>query len=171
MNALIMTESGANPYVIANVSDETSKYFKDEKGAIEYAEKLTAENKRFSAGLTQIYSKNFPSLNLTNKTVFDPCTNIKAGAAVLTDNYLRQKEGSSNQKILRALSLYYSGNESTGFIKEKKFNNTSYLERVIRNANNYIVPSIREKTDESEITPPNDEEKTSPDWDVFGDFS
>ncbi|MIQ93984.1 conjugal transfer protein, partial [Salmonella enterica subsp. enterica] len=26
-------------------------------------------------------------------------------------------------------------------------------------------------TDESEITPPNDEEKTSPDWDVFGDFS
>ncbi|EES5123110.1 TPA: lytic transglycosylase domain-containing protein [Salmonella enterica subsp. enterica serovar Typhimurium] len=171
MNALIMTESGANPYVIANVSDGTSKYFKDEKGAIEYAEKLTAENKRFSAGLTQIYSKNFPSLNLTNKTVFDPCTNIKAGAAVLTDNYLRQKEGSNNQKILRALSLYYSGNESTGFIKEKKFNNTSYLERVIRNANNYIVPSIREKTDESEITPPNDEEKTSPDWDVFGDFS
>ncbi|EJJ6850741.1 conjugal transfer protein, partial [Escherichia coli] len=76
-----------------------------------------------------------------------------------------------NQKILRALSLYYSGNESTGFIKEKKFNNTSYLERVIRNANNYIVPSIREKTDESEINPPNDEEKTSPDWDVFGDFS
>nr|WP_280113422.1 transglycosylase SLT domain-containing protein [Escherichia coli] len=74
MNALIMTESGANPYVIANVSDGTSKYFKDEKGAIEYAEKLTTENKRFSAGLTQIYSKNFPSLNLTNKTVFDPCT-------------------------------------------------------------------------------------------------
>lgn len=34
MNALIMTESGANPYVIANVSDGTSKYFKDEKGAI-----------------------------------------------------------------------------------------------------------------------------------------
>ncbi|WP_226326719.1 hypothetical protein [Escherichia coli] len=68
-DALIMTESGANPYVIANVSDGTSKYFKDEKGAIEYAEKLTAENKRFSAGLTQIYSKNFPSLNLTNKTV------------------------------------------------------------------------------------------------------
>ena len=32
MNALIMTESGANPYVIANVSDGTSKYFKDEKG-------------------------------------------------------------------------------------------------------------------------------------------
>lgn len=99
MNALIMTESGANPYVIANVSDGTSKYFKDEKGAIEYAEKLTTENKRFSAGLTQIYSKNFPSLNLTNKTVFDPCTNIKAGAAVLTDNYLKQKEGSSNKKF------------------------------------------------------------------------
>ncbi|MFP1455824.1 hypothetical protein ACLB1O_29460 [Escherichia coli] len=69
------------------------------------------------------------------------------------------KEGSSNQKILRALSLYYSGNGSTGFIKEKKFNNTSYLERVIRNANNYIVPSIREKTDESEIKPLNDEEE------------
>ncbi|EFO4095159.1 conjugal transfer protein, partial [Escherichia coli] len=25
--------------------------------------------------------------------------------------------------------------------------------------------------DESEIKPPNDEEKTSPDWDVFGDFN
>ena len=90
MNALIMTESGANPYVIANISDGTSKYFQDEKGAIKYAEKLISENKRFSAGLTQIYSKNFPSLNLNYKTVFDPCTNIKAGAAVLTDNYLRR---------------------------------------------------------------------------------
>ncbi|HFP4037279.1 lytic transglycosylase domain-containing protein [Escherichia coli] len=171
MNALIMTESGANPYVIANVSDGVSKYFKDEKGAIEYAEKLTTENKNFSAGLTQIYSKNFPSLNLTYKTVFDPCTNIKAGAAVLTDNYLKQKEGTDYQKILRALSLYYSGNELTGFKKEKKFNNTSYLERITRNANSYIVPSIRNKTDESEITPPNDEKKTSPEWDVFGDFN
>lgn len=171
MNALIMTESGANPYVIANVSDGVSKYFKDEKGAIEYAEKLTIENKNFSAGLTQIYSKNFPSLNLTYKTVFDPCTNIKAGAAVLTDNYLKQKEGTDYQKILRALSLYYSGNELTGFKKEKKFNNTSYLERITRNANSYIVPSIRNKTDESEITPPNDEKKTSPEWDVFGDFN
>lgn len=171
MNALIMTESGANPYVIANVSDGVSKYFKDEKGAIEYAEKLTTENKNFSAGLTQIYSKNFPSLNLTYKTVFDPCTNIKAGAAVLTDNYLKQKEGTDYQKILRALSLYYSGNELTGFKKEKKFNNTSYLERITRNANFYIVPSIRNKTDESEITPPNDEKKTSPEWDVFGDFN
>ncbi|CAD5879835.1 lytic transglycosylase domain-containing protein [Escherichia coli] len=171
MNALIMTESGANPYVIANVSDGVSKYFKDEKGAIEYAEKLTTENKNFSAGLTQIYSKNFPSLNLTYKTVFDPCTNIKAGAAVLTDNYLKQKEGTDYQKILRALSLYYSGNELTGFKKEKKFNNTSYLERITRNANSYIVPSIRNKTDESEIAPPNDEKKTSPEWDVFGDFN
>ncbi|EIK0878101.1 lytic transglycosylase domain-containing protein [Escherichia coli] len=171
MNALIMTESGANPYVIANVSDGVSKYFKDEKGAIEYAEKLTIENKNFSAGLTQIYSKNFPSLNLTYKTVFDPCTNIKAGAAVLTDNYLKQKEGTDYQKILRALSLYYSGNELTGFKKEKKFNNTSYLERITRNANSYIVPSIRNKTDESEIAPPNDEKKTSPEWDVFGDFN
>lgn len=171
MNALIMTESGANPYVIANVSDGVSKYFKDEKGAIGYAEKLTTENKNFSAGLTQIYSKNFPSLNLTYKTVFDPCTNIKAGAAVLTDNYLKQKEGTDYQKILRALSLYYSGNELTGFKKEKKFNNTSYLERITRNANSYIVPSIRNKTDESEIAPPNDEKKTSPEWDVFGDFN
>lgn len=171
MNALIMTESGANPYVIANVSDGISKYFKDEKGAIEYAEKLTTENKNFSAGLTQIYSKNFPSLNLTYKTVFDPCTNIKAGAAVLTDNYLKQKEGTDYQKILRALSLYYSGNELTGFKKEKNFNNTSYLERITRNANSYIVPSIRNKTDESEIAPPNDEKKTSPEWDVFGDFN
>ncbi|ELH6567265.1 transglycosylase SLT domain-containing protein, partial [Escherichia coli] len=151
--------------------DGVSKYFKDEKGAIEYAEKLTTENKNFSAGLTQIYSKNFPSLNLTYKTVFDPCTNIKAGAAVLTDNYLKQKEGTDYQKILRALSLYYSGNELTGFKKEKKFNNTSYLERITRNANSYIVPSIRNKTDESEIAPPNDEKKTSPEWDVFGDFN
>ncbi|ELH6599255.1 conjugal transfer protein, partial [Escherichia coli] len=59
----------------------------------------------------------------------------------------------------------------TGFKKEKKFNNTSYLERITRNANSYIVPSIRNKTDESEIAPPNDEKKTSPEWDVFGDFN
>ncbi|MFK5820741.1 hypothetical protein ODR56_21920 [Escherichia coli] len=63
MNALIMTESGANPYVIANVSDGTSKYFKDEKGAIEYAEKLTAENKRFREGANkQVISSQADSL-------------------------------------------------------------------------------------------------------------
>ncbi|EIO8946026.1 lytic transglycosylase domain-containing protein [Salmonella enterica] len=170
--ALIQTESGGNPYVVANVSDGVSKYFEDKDKAVSYVNMLHRQGKTYSAGLMQIYSKNFPAYGVDNGSVFDPCTNIKVGAKILTENYVSQKEGDVQTNLRKSLSLYYSGNETTGFKKEKKYSNTSYVERVEKKA--YTVPALQPSGESL-----NDDagvetqlEKTKPQtWDVFGDFN
>jgi type IV secretion system protein VirB1 len=54
-------------------------------------------------GLVQINSKNLPALGLTVEQVFDPCTNMAAGAHILATGY--QKAGS----LGGALSIYNTG--------------------------------------------------------------
>jgi len=53
--------------------------------------------------LAQINSRNLPSLGLSVDQVFDPCTNIAAGAAILAAGF--QRTGSLNG----ALSTYNTG--------------------------------------------------------------
>ncbi|EFI4715954.1 lytic transglycosylase domain-containing protein [Escherichia coli] len=180
LNAVIQTESGGNPYQVANVSDGISRSFNDIDDAIKYLDELTKANKRFSAGLMQIYSGNFTALGLNNKTVFNPCENIKGGAHILKENYERQTGNDEQVNLLKSLSMFYSGNDKTGFKKEKQFRNTSYVERVSKHA--YAVPAIElngksqalpEQTQSTEIETEksNLTQKESPqEWDVFGDF-
>lgn len=182
LNAVIKTESGGNPYQVANVSDGVSRSFNDADAAVKYLNELSGANKRFSAGLMQIYSGNFSALGLTNKSVFQPCENIKAGASILKENYQKQTGNDTQANVLKSLSMYYSGNDKSGFIKEKQFKNTSYVERVQNNV--YTVPELKkngggEPTPESnkptEIvteteTETETENEMSQQWDVFGDF-
>lgn len=160
LEAVIKTESGGDPYVINNIRDHISKAFTTESQAVLYAVNLSKDSKPYSAGLMQIYSGNFKKYKVNNQTVFDPCTNITVGAKILTDNYL-SLEGSNTQNNLRqALSIYYSGNKKTGFIREKNSGNTSYIDRIEKNT--YLVPALK-----AETTITNSEPKP---WDVFGDF-
>lgn len=171
MRAIIMTESGGNPYAIANVTDGGSKYFTTEEEAVHHAKKLTANKKNFSAGLGQINSRNFQDLNLTYESVFSPCTNIRAAAAVLKtcwDKY--EKKGGEQQKILRdTMSCYYSGNNKRGYVKES--NGKSYIDIIEEKAGlhtHYDIPAIKsysEKPRPFMVT--NDSHDK---WDVFGDF-
>ncbi|UCQ29610.1 lytic transglycosylase domain-containing protein (plasmid) [Edwardsiella tarda] len=167
--ALIQTESGGDPYVVANVSDGISKRFSDEKTAIAYVDDLKREGKTYSAGLMQIYSKNFSAYKVDNNTVFDPCTNIKVGAKILTENYLSQKEGDVQTNLRKSLSMFYTGNETRGFKKEKKFNNTSYVERV--EGRIYTVPALKASGVNNDAEDNTNTEKTAQSWDVFGDFN
>jgi len=176
LDAVIKTESGAHPFKIANITDETSHTFDNLNDAIVFSESLSKENKRYSAGLMQIYSGNFKTLGLTNTTVFDPCENIKAGAKILKENYTKQKGEDSQLNLLKSLSMYYSGNEKTGFKKEKQFRNTSYVERVQKHV--YTVPALK-PSDNTEPKPSLDKptessnqpkQETTQQWDVFGDF-
>lgn len=141
LNAIVQTESSGNPYIVANISDGISKSFSNKGSAVAYLNALAKSGKHFSAGLMQIYSKNFKALGLDNENVFDPCKNIKAGAEILTKNYLAKKGGNEQENLLKSLSEYYSGNSTRGFKKEAQFNNTSYVERVMKNA--YVVPELR----------------------------
>ena len=54
-------------------------------------------------GLAQINSKNLPALGLTVEQVFDPCTNIAAGANILAAGYAR------TGSLGGALSMYNTG--------------------------------------------------------------
>ncbi|NDO82816.1 conjugal transfer protein TraB [Citrobacter sp. NCU1] len=178
INALIETESGKNPYAVANVSDNESRQFKSREEAIKYVNTLDRQGKNYSAGLMQINSKNFQSYGLDNNTVFDVCKNIQIGAKILTENFERQQGGSDQKKIRNALSRYYSGNDKRGYVKEFNYDGKSYVERVEQKA--YKVPALLppdenalEFNSSKDITTVKTEtniiEKTSS-WDVFGDF-
>ena len=171
MRAIIMTESGGNPYAIANVTDGGSKYFTTEEEAVNHAKKLTTDKKNFSAGLGQITSRNFQTLNLTHESVFSPCANIRAAAAVLKtcwDKY--ETKGGDQQKILRdAMSCYYSGNNKRGYVKES--NGKSYIDIIEEKAGihtHYDIPAIKSYSETSSHLMVSSDNHDK--WDVFGDF-
>ncbi|WP_323085859.1 lytic transglycosylase domain-containing protein [Providencia alcalifaciens] len=187
LHALVGVESSGKPYVVANVSDKTSHYFDKKEDAINFVNGLKSNNKTYSAGLMQIYSKNFDAYKLTNETVFDHCTNIKVGADIFSQCYARAlKENPSDKQgaLRKAASCYYSGSMTRGFKKES-WDGKSYVQRIeLKAEKNYSVPEIR--VNSSNISPtPTEINQVNPDekeavltqqktnkhqWDVFGDY-
>lgn len=176
LNAIVKTESEGNPFQVANISDGISRSFNSADAAENYLDELTKGGKRFSAGLMQIYSGNFKRLGLTNKSVFEFCKNIKAGAQILEENYSKQNGNDKQMNLLKSLSIFYSGNDESGFKKEKQFRNTSYVERVKKNV--YAVPelktdseaNIQSLSEQSNNIVTSTDKETPQQWDVFGDF-
>jgi type IV secretion system protein VirB1 len=121
MEAIVAVESSRNPYAIGVVGDRLVRQPKTLDEAVVTANKLEELGKNFSVGLAQLNKTNFARFNLKDVAqAFDRCTNLQAGASVLTECY--QRSGSS---IGKALSCYYSGNFVTGF-------EHGYVQRVIR---------------------------------------
>jgi len=169
LDAIIKTESGGNPYAVANVDDKTSHSFKRKEDAIRYVNSLSQQGKRFSAGLMQVYSGNFDKYELDNNSVFDPCKNIATGARILSDNF-DSVEGGEQEKLTKSLSKYYSGNENRGFKKEPEHNNTSYVERVKKKT--YKVPALLpEDVNQHQGATLDTSVTANQQWDIFGDFN
>lgn len=184
LHALVGVESSGYPYVIANVTDNKTHHFTKKDDAINFANDLAANNKTYSAGLMQIYSKNFKGYNLTNENVFDHCTNIKVGADIFKKCYERAlKENPSDKQgaIRKGASCYYSGNMTRGFKKER-WDGKSYVQRIeLKAEENYSVPEIQIKHQAIKKTPDNStpqekeavfsqRQETQHQWDVFGDY-
>lgn len=171
LQAIIDVESASNPFVVANVTDNTSHSFDDEISAIQFLDQLKEQNKKYSAGLMQVYVDNFNSLGVSNSNVFDYCTNIKAGAEILKSCFLKAKKevGDDEQLALQsALSCYYSGNFTRGFTKEKE--GVSYVDRVISKIDDkYLVPSLL-KIKDGNVIKKDTHSKQIKEWDVFGDY-
>lgn len=176
---LVAVESAAKPFVVANVTDNTSHFFDEKERAVAFVNTLAAQGKNYSAGLMQINAKNFTWLGLTNETVFDHCANIRAGAKVLQSCYARAaKNETSEQTALRnALSCYYSGNFQRGYAKEKT-DGKSYIERIETKAVAGVIPALQ--VDGQTATPAASPAVKPPEfvvsgdegesWDVFGDY-
>ena len=202
IQAVVRTESSYNPFAIGVVNGKLSRQPHNISEAVSTANMLEKSGYNYSLGLSQVNKHNLHHYGLTLASAFSPCTNIKTGAQILKACYTQAESKSSNpQTALRAaLSCYYSGNMTTGFVKD--YNNTSYVQRVVNNAvlaknenPAMAIPEIapdstpdaitvkpvqppKEKVAPFIATPPDEKGNTDSDnnkskgqsWDVFNDF-
>ncbi|MEC5509938.1 lytic transglycosylase domain-containing protein [Klebsiella oxytoca] len=146
VKAIIDVESGGNPWVIASVTDKKSFYLPDRAAAEAVAKELTDSGKNFSAGPMQINSSNFSAYGLDYHTVFEPCNNLKTGAAILKKCWSSASQYQDRKERLKAsLSCYYSGNFTRGLIA-KGGEKQSYVELIVNASERLshdMVPSVR----------------------------
>ena len=103
MAAVVKQESGGQPWVLNNNTTRKSVTFESKAAAVAAAVAAVGRGESVDMGLVQINSKNLPALGLSVEQVFDPCTNIAAGANILAAGY--ERSGSLGS----ALSIYNTG--------------------------------------------------------------
>lgn len=143
MTAVVRAESGFNPYAIGVVHGRLLRQPSSLAEAIATAHSLSVSGWRFSAGLAQVNRANWSRYGLSERTAFDPCRNLAAGAAILQGCFeLARRAHADEQAALRAsLSCYASGDFSTGF-------RSGYVQRVVNDARQpvptlpVVVPAI-----------------------------
>lgn len=134
MVAVIRVESQGDPFRIGVNSGGALRRQPDNAAdASATAKGLLRRGANFDAGLMQINSANFARLGLTPETVFDPCTNLGAGARVLADNYGRARDAGHAYPLQAAISEYNTGSRSRGL-------SNGYVGRVFAAASMGNVP-------------------------------
>lgn len=125
-HALVEVESAFNPWAIGVVGGALLRQPSHRAEALATARSLQADGWNFSVGLGQINRRNFRRLGLTLESAFEPCSNLAAMQTVLTECFERAgaSAGQRQRAVQRALSCYYSGDFSTGFLH-------GYVQRVI----------------------------------------
>ncbi len=135
MKAVVLTESSANPFAVG-VAGGLFPQPQTEAEALAAVSRLRAERTPFALGLAQISSRNFSRLGLTDRTALDACTNLQAGAKVLSECFAGTPSGATARLRLRmAFSCYSSGRAAP---------DSAYARRVEKNAGiSDSDPSIR----------------------------
>jgi type IV secretion system protein VirB1 len=90
----------------------------DAREAAVLARNYIAQGYSVDLGLMQVNSRNLPALGYAVEEVLnDPCTNIRAGAAVLTADYAAavRVHGEGQAALQAALSAYNTGDFNRGF--------------------------------------------------------
>ena len=90
---------------------------RDAAEARTWAHWLVQHGHSVSIGLMQISTRHARDLNLTADQLFDPCTNLRAGAQILKAAYQQAAavRGKGQDALRHALSSYNSGSEILGF--------------------------------------------------------
>lgn len=122
---IIKVESNGNPFAIGVNRVRGKKQLKAIKfvmpktnpEAVELARRYIDAGYNIDMGLMQINSANLRKLKISVNDIFDQCTNIKAGAYILSENYARSSKafGAGQIALQAALSAYNTGNYSDGF--------------------------------------------------------
>jgi type IV secretion system protein VirB1 len=88
LQAIIRTESGFNPLALdVNGRMRLRSAPKTAAEAAVWSRWLISRGYSVDMALMQINSHNLASLNLTPESVFEPCRNIHAGAAILLEQF------------------------------------------------------------------------------------
>lgn len=129
--ALVQVESALNPWAIGVVGGALVHQPRSRAEALATARRLQSTGWNFSVGLAQINVGNFARLGLTLDSAFDTCANVAAMQVVLTDCFARAGKATSASPrqwaLRRALSCYYGGDFTTGFLH-------GYVHRVVSTA-------------------------------------
>ena len=128
MAAVVKQESGGQPWVLNNNTTRNSVTFESKAAAVAAAVAAVGRGESVDMGLVQINSKNLPVLGLSVEQVFDPCTNIAAGANILAAGYER------TDSLGGALSIYNTGRSDSKM-------GAAYAQNVFRQAG-VKVPGI-----------------------------
>jgi len=135
MAAVARVESGFNEFAIGVVGGQLVRQPANKAEAVATAIALEQGGFNFSMGLGQVNRYNLVKYGLNYETAFEPCDNLKAGAAILTECFARAKKSfATDQASLQAaFSCYYSGNFSTGFRPDFQ-GQPSYVQKVLNSA-------------------------------------
>ncbi|MFL9874838.1 lytic transglycosylase domain-containing protein [Paraburkholderia megapolitana] len=129
LSALVRTESGFNPFAIGVVGAHLERQPASLAEALATVRELEAHGFSYSVGLAQVNNRNFGKYGENAATLFEPCRNLHAGAAILAECFARSSHAPIDQQtaLRAALSCYYSGNFTTGF-------SAGYVRKVVTNA-------------------------------------
>jgi type IV secretion system protein VirB1 len=139
MTAIVRVESGGKPYAInVNGTQKLIRQPHNAEEATRWADWLVSRGYSVDMGLAQINSGNLNRLGLTPQQLFDPCTNLRAGAKILTENYLgaSRKYGGGQDALRAALSAYNTGNYRAGLAN-------GYVAKVTAAADTRKAPPLR----------------------------
>lgn len=127
---IVTVESSHNPFAIGVVGGRLERQPRTKEEAIVTAEFLANNGWNFSMGLAQINRYNLSKYGLDYHSVFDPCSNLQAAAAIYQECFNRASRTSDFASArLKAFSCYYSGNFSRGFIADAG-SDSSYVQRI-----------------------------------------
>jgi len=117
VDMLITKESHGRPFAINVNGHRLRRQPTSLQEAQAWAQWLVDRDYSVDAGLMQINSANWERLGLNAASVFDPCSNVRAGGTILTESYLRaaRQYGPGQKALWAAVSAYNTGNFHDGF--------------------------------------------------------
>ena len=118
LETVIRVESGGDPLALhVNGLRLQPPPAKTAAEAARIAETYVRRGFSVDLGLMQVNSRHLAAYGVTVAAVLDPCTNIRIGATILTDNYATaaRTRGDGQSALQAALSAYNTGDFVRGF--------------------------------------------------------
>jgi type IV secretion system protein VirB1 len=131
LEAVVRTESDFNPFAIGVVGGRLVRQPQNRDEAVATVKALDAAGWNYSMGLSQVNRSNLSRYGMDENAAFDPCANLRAGSAILSDCYSRASAlmGAGQGALRAAFSCYYSGNFKRGFVRDS--GKPSYVQHIV----------------------------------------